>query len=260
MSRHRLLHPIPFACSLATILALGVTAQATNLPSDAPVPARIDYSRDVRPILSDTCFKCHGFDPATRKGKLRLDTRESAVADRGGYAAIVPGKPDTSEAFKRLVPHDPDDLMPPEKSGLKLTPRQVAIFRKWIEQGAEYKAHWSFVPPVWPDLPAVKDAKWVRNPIDRFVLARLEAEGLKPSPEADRATLIRRVTLDLTGLPPTPAELDSFLQDKSADAYEKVVDRLLANPHYGERMANDWMDAARYSDTHGYHIDSGRDQ
>ncbi|HEX8916716.1 MAG TPA: PSD1 and planctomycete cytochrome C domain-containing protein [Humisphaera sp.] len=237
---------------LALAAALWVPAPAR---AAGPLPDRIDYNRDVRPILSDTCFKCHGFDPATRKAKLRLDTLEGATADLGGYRAIVPGKPDESAAVKRLVSHDPEELMPPARSGLKLTDRQVAVVKRWIEQGAEYKPHWSYVPPVRPAPPAVKDAGWVRNPIDAFVLSRLEKEGLKPTAEADRTTLIRRASLDLTGLPPSPAEVDAFLADKSPDAYEKVVDRLLASPHYGERMAQFWLDVARYADSSGYQAD-----
>ena len=222
------------------------------------LPDRVDYNRDVRPIFSDTCFKCHGFDPAARKAKLRLDTAEGAAAGAGNGPAIVPGKPDQSPAFQRLTSHDGDELMPPPKSGLTLAPRQVAVVRRWIEQGAVYAPHWSFVPPVKPAVPVVLSASatpWGRGPIDAFVLAKLRAEGLSPSPEADEATLLRRVSLDLTGLPPTPAEVDAFLVDKSADAYEKVVDRLLASKHYGERMAQFWLDAARYADSSGYQAD-----
>lgn len=232
-----------------------VPAVAAPAIPEEPLPETIDYNRDVRPILSDTCFKCHGFDPATRKADLRLDTVEGATADLGGYAAVVPGKPDKSEAFVRLAPHDNDDLMPPANSGLKLTPRQIAIFKKWIEQGAVYKPHWSFIAPVRPQPPAVKDAAALRNPIDAFVRASLERQGTAPSPEADKPTLIRRVSLDLIGLPPTPAEVDAFLTDTSPDAFEKVVDRLLASPHFGERQAQFWLDAARYADSSGYQAD-----
>jgi hypothetical protein len=237
---------------------------AGRAPVVQPLPDRVDYNRDVRPILSDTCFKCHGFDPATRKAKLRLDTPEGAAAGGGDGPAIVPGKPDDSPAFRRLVSHDPDDLMPPAKSGLTLSPRQVAVMRRWIEQGAVYAPHWSFVPPARPAVPDVSgppgvpgspSRAWGRNPIDAFVLERLGREGLRPSAEADRTTLIRRVSLDLTGLPPAPADVDAFVADTSPDAYEKVVDRLLGSSHYGERMAQFWLDAARYADSSGYQAD-----
>jgi hypothetical protein len=217
---------------------------------------RVDFARDVRPILSDRCFTCHGPDEATRKVGLRLDTEEGARKPRGTHTPIVPGNPAASEVMKRVAPERPAMRMPPPYSDRKpLTERDVAIIRAWIEQGAKWQLHWSFTPPVRPDLPAVSNAAWVRNPIDRFVLARLEREGLAPSPPAERARLLRRVTFDLTGLPPTLAELDDFLADTSPDAYEKVVDRLLASPRYGERMAVDWLDAARYADTHGYQVD-----
>ena len=230
--------------------ALGMTGTATAAASDD-----ISFNRDVRPILSDTCFKCHGPDKAQIKGNLSLHTRDDAVAARPHGAAIVPGKPGESEAYRRLVTTDVDKQMPPRDSGIKLTPAQIETLRKWIEQGAKYERHWSFVPPASPALPEVKQGEWTRNPIDRFVLARLEAKGLAPSTETERATLIRRVSLDLTGLPPTAAEVDAFLADSSPDAYEKVVDRLLASPRYGEHMAVRWLDAARYADTSGYQAD-----
>jgi mono/diheme cytochrome c family protein len=225
----------------------------------AAIPALIKFDRDIRPILAENCFACHGPDAHKRKAKLRLDTREGAFATHEDHAAIVPGDLAKSELIRRITATDPDDHMPPAETGKKLTERQIALFKKWIEQKAEYPAHWAFVPPVRPEIPAVSNPKWVRNPVDAFILARLDKEGLKPSPEADKTTLIRRLTLDLTGLPPTPAEIDAFVNDPSPDAYEKVVDRLLANPHYGERMTLEWLDAARFADTHGYHIDSGRD-
>jgi mono/diheme cytochrome c family protein len=237
----------------------GPAAQTDAGQASAPVPAEVRYSRDVRPILSENCFACHGFDGAQRKADLRLDTKDGLFAKVDDTAAVVPGDPGKSAILNRIVHADPDEVMPPPKTGKKLTPRQVEIVRKWIEQGAKWEGHWAFIPPVRPAVPQAKQGDWARGAVDAFILARLEAEGLKPSPEADKATLIRRVTLDLTGLPPTPAEVDAFLADGSPDAYEKVVDRLLASPKYGERMALDWLDAARYADTHGYHIDSGRD-
>jgi hypothetical protein len=222
--------------------------------------ASIEFNRDIRPILSNNCFTCHGPDHGQRKADLRLDVPENAAAPYKEGTPIVAGKPEQSELVKRITSSDPDEKMPPPKSEKKLSAQQIEILKQWIAQGGQYQKHWAFIPPQRSAMPDVKMAAWCRNPIDRFILARLEAEGLKPSPQADKATLIRRVTFDLTGLPPTPAEVDAFLLDSSPDAYEKVVDRLLANLHYGERMANDWLDAARYADTHGYHIDSGRDQ
>lgn len=219
----------------------------------------MEFDRDIRPIFSDTCFKCHGPDEVKRKGKLRLDVRVGAFAEHDGHAAIVPGDLAKSEAWRRLNATGTDDLMPPAESGLKLTPRQVQLFSEWIKQGAKYAELWSFIPPTTPRLPEVKAKEWPRNEIDSFILARLEAEKLSPNPEADRRTLIRRLSLDLTGLPPIPAEVEQFVSDQSPQAYEKLVDRLLQSPHYGERMAVEWLDAARFADTHGYHIDSGRD-
>ena len=245
----------------AHAIALGLLAAAllcglspVRASANAP-PQTVSFNRDVRPILSDTCFKCHGPDKAQIKGNLSLHTREDAIAGRKSGAAIVPGKPDESEAYRRLVTSDPQKQMPPPDSGMALTPAQIRTLRAWIEQGAVYERHWSFNPPVTPPLPEVKRGGWARNPIDRFVLARLEQEGLSPAAEAEPATLLRRVSLDLTGLPPTPAEVDSFLNDPSPGAYERAVDRLLASPRYGERMAVTWLDAARYADTSGYQAD-----
>jgi len=216
---------------------------------------RVEFDRDVRPFLSDTCFKCHGPDAAKRKADLRLDLPEGATAAREHGTPIVAGHPEKSDAYRRLTSTDAEERMPPPKSGLKLTGEQVEIFRRWIEQGAKYEKHWSLVAPRRPPLPGVRDAKWPRNGIDYFILERLEREGLHPASEASKEVLIRRATLDLTGLPPTPGEVDAFLADTSPDAYEKVVDRLLASPHYGERMAGPWLDAARYADTSGYQAD-----
>lgn len=222
--------------------------------------AKVDFDRDVRPILSDNCFKCHGFDENERKSGLRLDVRASAVKPaKSGEIAIVPGKIDDSELARRITTSDEDDHMPPPKSGKKLSAGQIATLKQWIAEGAPYEAHWSFVAPKRPELPTVKESNWPRDEIDYFVAARLDKEGLKPAPEASKETLIRRLYLDLTGLPPSLAEIDAFLADDSPDAYEQVVDRLLMSPRYGERMAVDWLDAARFADTHGYHLDSGRD-
>ncbi len=249
--------------------AADAQAQATPPPPTAAAPTAqtsaatakerpVDFDREIRPILSDNCFACHGPDEQARQAKLRLDTKEGMFADRGGYQVIVGGKSAASRLYLRVSSKDPGFRMPPVYSNRSLTPQQVELVRQWIDQGAQWRVHWAFVPPNRPATPQVKGQSWPRNPIDNFVLARLESEGLKPSPEADKATLLRRVTLDLTGLPPTPGELDSFLADNSPDAYEKRVDQLLNSPHYGERMAMQWLDLARYADTHGYHIDSLR--
>jgi len=218
----------------------------------------VDFNREIRPILSDNCFKCHGPDEKMRMARMRLDETEGLFVDRGGYKIIVPGNSAQSKLYQKISAKDAGFRMPPSYSGKTLTEKQVEVIKEWIDQGAKWETQWSFVAPKRPTVPEVKDKAWAHNPIDSFVLARLEAEGLKPSEEADKATLLRRVSFDLTGLPPTPAEVDSFVADKSPDAYEKRVDQLLASPHYGERMAMEWLDLARYSDTHGYHIDSLR--
>ncbi len=214
----------------------------------------VKFSRDVLPILSDTCFSCHGPDAKARKAGLRLDQKESALAD----GIIVPGKSADSELIKRITSTDPDAVMPPPKSLRKLTPAQIETLKRWVDEGAPWGKHWAFEAPQRPNLPAVKNDAWAKNPIDRFVLARLERDGLAPSPAAARETLMRRVTLDLTGLPPTPDEVKSFVADRAPDAYEKVVDRLLASPRFGERMVWEWLDAARYADTNGYQGDPTR--
>ncbi len=220
--------------------------------------AEIDFDRDVRPILSDHCFQCHGPDAAQRKADLRLDTEAGALADLGGHRAIVPGDPKTSELVRRITAADPDERMPPADSARQLSAAQISTLERWIAAGAKWQSHWSFIPPARPNAPAVKEIHWPRNEVDAFILARLEAEGVGPSPEADKTTLLRRVTFDLTGLPPTPAEVDVFLADDSLAAYERAVDRLLASPRYGERMAVRWLDAARYADTNGYQSDGER--
>ncbi|QDT77910.1 Planctomycete cytochrome C [Gimesia maris] len=213
----------------------------------------------IRSILSENCFQCHGPDVKKRAADLRFDTEEGAFADLGGHKAIVPGKVKESELITRITTADEDLKMPPAESGKKLTTEEVNLLTRWIEQGAEWQDHWSFVTPVKPAPPAVKQTDHVINPIDQFILARLEKEGMKASTEADRRDLIRRVTLDLTGLPPAPAEVEAFVNDKSPNAYEKVVDRLLESPHYGEHMSRYWLDIARYGDTHGLHLDNYRE-
>lgn len=237
-------------CAVSTLSTRD--AQAAAKSSD------IDFNRDIRPILSDNCFHCHGPDEKTRKAKLRLDAKEGILKDLGGYQAVKPGDAKASEVWKRIITKDENDVMPPPETHKKLKSDQIALIKKWIEAGAPFAGHWAFEAPKLSAVPEVKDTKWPRNSIDNFIAAKLNEHKLKPSPETDRITLIRRVTFDLTGLPPTLKEIESFVADKSPDAYEKVVDRLLASPRYGEHMARYWLDAARYGDTHGLHLDNER--
>jgi hypothetical protein len=223
------------------------------------VASEISFNREVRAILSDNCYFCHGTDPNERKAGLRLDTFEGATAEKEGVRAIVPGDLAKSAAWTRILSDDPDEVMPPPKSHKRLSAAQKDILKRWIESGANYEPHWAFSPIRSAAAPPVRQSDWPRGDLDRFLLARLEAEGLAPSPEASKEALIRRVTLDLTGLPPTPAEVDAFLADASDAAYETVVDRLLGSPQYGERMAVDWLDAARYADSNGYQVDRDRE-
>ena len=218
----------------------------------------VNFNRDIRPILSDTCFKCHGPDEAERKAELRLDTQAGLLGPAASQSIIVPNHPDKSELYRRLVSDDPDERMPPRDSKLELTEQQIATIRAWIEQGAKWEQHWAFTPPRRSRVPEVELREWLINPIDCFVASRLASERLRPSREAERATLIRRVTLDLTGLPPNQQEVAAFLADTSPNAYERLVDRLLQSPAYGERMAVVWLDAARYADTSGYQNDGPR--
>jgi len=219
----------------------------------------IEFNRDVRPILSNNCFLCHGPDPKHREGGLRLDQRDSAVTKlESGRVGIAPGDVANSHIIQRITSQNPDEQMPPKASGKNLTTAEVEILKQWIAQGAEYQGHWAFLTPVRRDPPETKFAPQVRNDIDKFILHRLETAGLAPSPEGDKVALLRRVTLDLTGLPPTLPELDAFLADTSPEAYERVVDRLLMSPRYGEHQGRIWLDAARYGDTHGLHLDNER--
>ncbi len=222
-------------------------------------PASIDFNRDVQPILSENCFQCHGPDKANRKADLRLDVEMEAKAKREEPIAIVPGHSGSSELYRRLVTPEPDDVMPPPKSKKKLTVQEIEILKRWIDEGATWGNHWAFEPVKKPEVPLIRNPAFVvRNPVDAFVLARLKQEKLAPSPEAPKETLIRRVTLDLTGLPPTPGEVAEFLDDRTPQAYERLVDRLLRSPRYGERWCWDWLDAARYADTNGYQGDPER--
>jgi hypothetical protein len=243
------------ACQLSLFFAISVCSSAS---ANETRPS-VEFNRDIRLILSDNCFHCHGPDQAQRKANLRLDTEEGAIAvlESGGHA-IVRGNLSESALAQRITSSDDDERMPPPDSGRKLTSAQKDLLLRWIEEGAKWQNHWSLIPPTRPPLPPTSDRNWSRTPWDTFVLARLKQEGLKPSPEADRETLLRRVTLDLTGLPPALPEIDAYLHDKSRNAYEKVVDRLLASSRYGERMATDWLDAARYADTNGYQTDGTR--
>ncbi len=225
----------------------------------AGAPRHVNYSRDIRPILSNSCYKCHGPDAQERKAGLRLDKKDGAYTKlESGDRAIVPGAAAKSALIQRLTSHDPDMKMPPPDSGKTVTAEQIELIKAWIDEGAEFHPHWAFVPPQHVSAPKIKTPYAARNPIDLFIITRLEEEGLAPSPEADKTTLIRRATLDLTGLPPTLGEVDAFLADRSPNAYEKLVDRLLASPQYGEQMTRDWLDAARYGDTHGLHLDNER--
>lgn len=249
--------------SLAWILGLGLGwgIAAGGLTAGAAGVSGVSFNRDIRPILSDHCFACHGPDEKTRKGGLRLDIEAEAYkALRSGHRAVVPGKPDESALMDRVTTDDPDEQMPPAEMKKPLTAEKVERLKRWIGEGAAYEGHWAYLAPRRPEPPAVRQADWARNDLDRFVLARLEQEGLKPSPEAPKERLLRRVSLDLTGLPPTVEELDAYLADPDPKAYEKAVDRLLGSPHYGERMAQQWLDLARYGETQGYHHDAHRDQ
>ena len=254
MLRNRgITYRMPVIAVAAVLIAPAWAAAADAVPS---------FTRDIKGILSNRCVRCHGPDPEGRagggEGGLRLDTFAGATADLGGHAAIVPGKPDESELIARITSTDPDLVMPPPEAGERLPAKQVDLLKRWIAAGATYEPHWAYVPPKRPAVPKVKHTVWPRNAIDHFILARLEAEGLVPQPEADRATLARRLALDLTGLPPTPEEVDAFAADSSPDAVEELVDRLLAHPGYGEHMARQWLDLARYADSAGYADDPPR--
>jgi hypothetical protein len=240
--------------SLAACLSVVLTSSAVADESVRPV----DFDRDIRPILSDKCFTCHGPDEQQRASGLRLDVRESAFAARDGKSAIVPNDLNASVLHQRITSTDADQKMPPEDSGQELSDAEIQLLARWIQEGAKWTEHWAFLRPAKHELPLLEDQQWCRNPIDHWVLQKLYQENLKPSAEADRRTLIRRVTLDLTGLPPTPAEVEAFLADQSPTAYETVVDRLLASPRFGEHMAATWLDAARYADTSGYQNDGPR--
>ena len=229
-------------------LLLAQPANAADAPS---------FSRDILPILSDNCFKCHGPDEAHREADLRLDDESSAKRNLDGFAIIAPGDSAGSELLRRWTA-DESERMPPADSNLSLTEQQIDFIRRWIDAGAEWGGHWAYEPPTRPPIPEVNGAAGEFNPIDAFIIARLQMEGLQPAPRAEKGTLIRRVTLDLTGLPPTPAEVEAFVNDNADDAYDRLVERLLASPAYGERMAWDWLGAGRYADSNGYQGDGER--
>lgn len=231
---------------------------ASSAPADDLPP---DFAGQIKPLLSDRCFLCHGPDEENREADLRLDSEagiKSPLASDDSLRAVVPGRPDQSELVRRIMSNDPDVQMPPPDSGLQLSADEKKLLTRWISDGAAWAGHWAFEPIAAPQPPTVSNASWCRNDIDRFVVARQEADGVAQNPMADRELLIRRATFDLTGLPPTLAEIDAFLADTSPNAFEKVVDRLLASAHFGERMAADWLDVARYSDTYGYQVDRDR--
>ncbi|WP_128548682.1 DUF1553 domain-containing protein [Larkinella soli] len=249
-----------FSVAVWTSCGRSVEKPAEIVALESRLPEKVDYNLHIKPLLSDRCFACHGPDKAKQKAGLRLDMPDVAFTalEKSGNTAIVPGNLAESELYHRIVSSDPDYMMPTPESHLSLTNEEKALIIRWIEQGAEYKPHWSLIVPKVAEVPKVKNPAWVKNEIDAYVLKKLEEKGLRPAPEADKATLLRRVTLDLTGLPPTVAEVDAFLADKSPDAYEKVVNRLLHSPQYGERQAAEWLDVARYADTHGYQDDGLR--
>jgi hypothetical protein len=226
-----------------------------------PGDSKVDFNRDIRPILSDVCFQCHGPDKAQRKGDLRLDVKDDVYKDRGGYALVAPGKPDQSELYARLIDADEKQRMPPPDALRQLSKAEIELFKKWIEQGAEWQGHWAYIAPGRPAIPeGVAGGAFIRNEIDRFTWKRFQEKGLRPAPEADRVTLIRRLYFDVTGLPPTPEEVAAFVADKRSDACEQLVERLLASPRFGERMAMFWLDLVRYADTNGYHGDNHEDR
>jgi hypothetical protein len=253
--------PIRLRVFLALLFVVALHSQRIGSSVVAAENNKLSFNRDIRPILSDACFQCHGPDEKQRKSGLRLDVRAQAIqASESGATAIVPGQVDASELIKRVLTTDTDLRMPPANSGKKITPQQITLLKRWIIEGAEYQGHWAFIPPTRPAIPSTKKSAWAKTPIDHFILARLERDDLQPADEADKITLIRRATLDLTGLPPTLTEIDAFVSDTSPQAYEKVIDRLLASPRYGEVMALRWLDYARYADSNGFQVDSSRFQ
>ncbi len=232
---------------------------AASMPPSAMADEPLQYNRDIKRILSENCFFCHGPDHESRQAGLRLDSRDEALeAADSGEAAIVPGKPEESEVIRRIFAESEDERMPPPDSNKKLTAEEKELLKRWIAEGAAYQTHWLYAPLARPATPKVKQRAWAKSPIDAFVLEKLEQKSIKPSAEANRHTLLRRLSLDIIGLPPTPEEVAAFVADTDDDAYAKQVDRLLASPHYGERMAMWWFDVARFTDTVGFHGDQNQ--
>ncbi|MGH9936759.1 MAG: DUF1549 domain-containing protein, partial [Blastocatellia bacterium] len=253
MNKRKAIKTLILICAALTAVAFNADRKAS-----AEDGTTVSYNRDIRPIFSDTCYRCHGPDKNARKAGLRLDIREEATKKtKSGVVPIVPGKPEESEIVRRIFSNDEYELMPPKEAHKVLTPRQKETIKRWVAEGAKYEGHWAYQPLRRPAIPDVSNSRApIHNPIDAFIQERLAREGLQAAPEADRRTLIRRVSLDLTGLPPTPQEVHAFLNDKSPDAYEKVVDRLLSSPRYAEKQAMHWLDAVRYADTTGFHGDN----
>ncbi|MEY3898635.1 MAG: hypothetical protein RLZZ214_4157, partial [Verrucomicrobiota bacterium] len=247
--------------AVRVLVVYTVLLRATCAVVSAAAPGAVQFNRDIRPILSENCFYCHGQDSKHREADLRLDLPEEATRANDGVVAVVPGKPEASEMILRLLSKEKDEMMPPPKANKHVKPEQVALLKRWIAEGAKFEKHWSFIPPVRAALPEVKTAGWVRTELDRFVLGRLERESLAPAAEASPSAWLRRASFDLTGLAPSPVELDTFAAEvagKGESAYAAAADRLLALPRYGERLAQDWLDAARYADTQGFNNDTGR--
>lgn len=256
-ARFSLKGPLQFISCFGASLAVAVFAVGCS--REQPASSKISFNETIQPILSENCYGCHGPSSSSRKAGLRLDHAETAYAPHEKFGpAIIPGKPDKSPLVHRIEAKDPEERMPPPEAHKTLKPQQIALLRQWIAEGAHYEPHWSFIAPKWPAAPKLAHDDWSRNDIDRFVFAKLRKEGLAPSAETDRRSLIRRVTYALTGLPPTPQEVEAFLADAAPNAYEKVVDRLLASPRYGEQRAHYWLDYVRYADTHGIHFDNYR--
>ena len=251
--------PLRVVLTVSVGFFLGIAIWWTTRHARGAHAERLSFNQTIQPILSENCYACHGPDPGARKAGLRLDRSEFAFAAHEKFGpAIIHGNPDKSPLVRRIESNDPKERMPPPEARHTLKPEQIALLRRWVKEGAVYEEHWSFIPPTRSTIPETKDRAWARNPIDRFILNRIEKEGLRPSEEADKPTLIRRVTYDLTGLPPTPEEVAAFVADRAPNPYENVVDRLLASPRYGEHRAHYWLDVARYGDTHGLHLDNFR--
>jgi hypothetical protein len=245
---------MPKTSSIALLVAL------LGLSTSSQAASGIEFNKDVRPLLADACFHCHGPDPGTRKAGLRLDTEAGFfTAKDGEQPTVIKGQPDKSSLYQRLLSTDEDEIMPPPESHKTLKPAQIAMIKTWIEQGAPWQPHWSLIPPQKPAEPMVKDQAWVKSPVDRFVLSKLEEKGLKPAPEAEAHALVRRISLDLTGLPPSPELAKRYAAaEKLTDAQiGQLIDELMKSPAYGEHRARYWLDAARYGDSHGLHFDRG---